>query len=194
MNGQGSRPLYYASGGKSGSIIDGFTAVDNDQAAVREATTVVLGLGTNKQGGGDNEYKQKVSDMIDKVKGLAPSAKIFWTNLAGTGSKNTYAPYNLILSDLAGPKGFTIVDWANVAAANLPANEVHPTSAGYDVLAKLIVSSVGSAAVIAAPATPGTAPEVMLQALRALPIREKIGEMLVVGITDKGLAKTLVSK
>lgn len=165
INGQGSRPLFYSQGTVQG-ITDGFTAVDSDQVAVKEATTIVIGLGTNRQAGGDTEFQQKVGEMIDKMKGLAPSARIFWTNLAGTGSKDVYAPHNQILKEQSTAKSFTVIDWASKAASALPPDDVHPTAAGYDTLSSTIVDAVRGGASTAqtsasvgagcACATPGT--------------------------------------
>jgi len=98
-------------------VLGGLNQVDQlaDQAAIKSAGVVVIGLGTNDAG--SPTYSGDVTTMINKIKALNPSAKIYWTNLFSTdGNAATYGAMDATLAGLAGTDGFTIIDWASQAA------------------------------------------------------------------------------
>lgn len=175
INGQDSRPLYYPSG-RSGPVIDGFTALNDDKAFVAQANTIVIGLGTNTSGDATNFTKQ-VTDMIAAINTINTNKpNIFWTNIVGVkASKPLYASYNKVLQDLSGSLRFTVINWfATVDPNTDPTNPsgpndsngyfsndslgVHPTAnGGFTKLIELINKALGGVA--ASPASQVTLPE-----------------------------------
>ncbi len=128
--------------GSSGPTPGGFTQVDQDQDIVKNAGVVVVGLGTNDPG--DPAFEGNVSALIDKIKGLNPNTKIYWTNLYSTAdSGSQYPAMNDILNRLASSKGFTVIDWASAAPDNYKPGNIHPFN--YAALSDTVVNGVGQA-------------------------------------------------
>ncbi len=138
---------------------DGLGAVDQDQAFIKTATAVVVELGTNTGG----FSADTVSQMIDKIRTLAPSAAIFWVDTAVV-ERQDYAQaldsVNSIIYSQSTQKNYQVISWNKKVFgdsadpqninASAPDNGyirhadefVHLTDQGVAAMTDLIASSV----------------------------------------------------
>jgi len=145
---------------------NGLQTVNADQAAMANATAVIVELGTNS--GGLNAAN--ISTMITKIKQYAPTAHIFWINTATSGTPAASLPATLgnvngIIASQAATLGYQVISWNNevfgsqadptVINPSAPDNGyirqadeyVHLTDAGKTAMTNLIVSTLtGNAA------------------------------------------------
>jgi hypothetical protein len=132
-----------------GTLVDakfpgGFQQADKDTDAIKNAGTIVIGLGTNDAG--DGGFSDNVSGMIDKVRAVNTNAKIYWINLYTTDDSGPkFPPMNQILTTLSASKNFTVIDWATAAPPNYDPGNIHP-SKHYPDMATFVVNTVGAPA------------------------------------------------
>lgn len=92
------------------TLPEGLAVVDQDQAYIKTATAVVVELGTNA-GGFD---VATVSQMIDKIRDLAPSAAIYWVDTAVSQRQDytqTLNNVNSIIYSQAAAKNYQVISW-----------------------------------------------------------------------------------
>jgi len=160
VNGSVGRSITGA--GTSGGTLktNGIDAVKGDAAAVKEAKSIVVALGTN---GGNTD--QNVQTMIQTIQEINSSATIYWVNVIGT-NRAAMMPVmrdaNRAIENNLKRQGMSydpIINWFNaVSPDGDPINpaeyepdpkklistsdglNVHPTAAGYDALTDLLIS------------------------------------------------------
>ncbi len=114
-----------------------------DQAAIKSAGVVVVGLGANDPGSAT--FGDDVKAMVSKIKALNPNVKIYWINLYSSNSNApAYQAMDATLNSLASTDGFTVIDWASIAGQYPLDGGVHP-SGNYDKMTNLVVSKLGQA-------------------------------------------------
>lgn len=110
-----------------------------------DTDTVLVGLGTNNFGDSETAFKTNVDLMIEKIRSINPSARIFWTNI--------YAPRTDIIANLdtinnvlsetaASDTNFKVIDWRTEAqngGYTFP-DQLHPRE--YDKRADFIYRSL----------------------------------------------------
>lgn len=124
----------------------GLQAVEDDSADIKNADTVVIGLGTNQDGSGSVEdYKKNVEKLVDKVHEINPDAKIYWVNLFSPKIPDK-AGRNKALEEVSVDKKFTIIDAnsKNISMANGAGDGIHPGPPGYKQLSKAIVDDISN--------------------------------------------------
>ncbi len=148
-------PCHGVSGGTSPS---GIEAVDINKDAIKSATAIVIEMGTNPTEGGS--FKDAVSQMIDKIRAINPTAKIYWVNLVARTNETEYSSRNQAIYDVAASKNVNIIDWFHEVFPkgdpksfdhNITGNEnwfqpdgIHYTGEGYQNMSGLVVAKVNS--------------------------------------------------
>lgn len=127
-------------------VFGGLQQIDQpaDNAAVKNAGAVIVGLGTNDPG--SPAFGNNVKTMVDKIKALNPNAKIYWINLFSTdGKAPTYQAMNSTLNSLATTSGIKVIDWSKHAPTinAYPPGAYHPRD--YKGMANFVVSQLGNA-------------------------------------------------
>ncbi len=140
INGVDSRSL-----SEGGSPLNGITVFSNDKDKWKDASSIIIELGTN--GGLTASNIGKIITILQQ--GLvSPSTKVYWVNIGVINAKRSPSQplnssgWNKTLSDNSS-KGYTVIDWASVmkdqpeyiASDNLG---VHPAGPGIDVFAKTV--------------------------------------------------------
>ncbi len=108
LNGQGWTVQSNAVSGRT--LPEGLNAISQDADFIKTTTAVVVELGTNAGG----FTSDTVNQLIDKVHGLAPDAKIFWVDTAVVERQDyarTLSNINSIIAEMAGQKGFQVISW-----------------------------------------------------------------------------------
>ena len=109
------------------------------------AGIIVVGLGTNRE----NNFTEKVDEMIDYIRSINESANIYWVNTYFEPDKESYIPVNeAILEASDNGERFTIIDYAAEVESNpdnyrLSSDDVHQTVDGYRSKSDFIVSQLG---------------------------------------------------
>ncbi len=83
-------------------------AADSDKLIIGKAGTIIVVLGTNPT---DDPFSENLDLLYAKLKGYAPSAKIYWVDIGATRA-NTAAVWsarNKIIYDAAKTLGFTVI-------------------------------------------------------------------------------------
>lgn len=134
------------------NIEESLPKVEADKAAVDKATTVVIGLGTNR----DTQFSDKVTELINKIREAGNTPNIYWINtytgpgafIDGGSEENDRI--NSALETKAEELGFSIIDW-NEEVQDKPEeypfldDQVHHTPEGSVARAQYIANSVGNA-------------------------------------------------
>lgn len=124
-------------GQTEGKKTSGLTAVDNDQAIIKESDGVIIALGTNSDGSASS-YKQKMTDLINKVTSINSEARIFVVNLFSDVDHRT--AYNDVLENLGSAP--TVID-AN--EQSIPTQDkIHPTVEGQKIFASTLAGAISS--------------------------------------------------
>ncbi|NDC96316.1 SGNH/GDSL hydrolase family protein, partial [bacterium] len=167
INAQGCRGLYQPSGPIAGvppncpkeTIVDGLSIINDPAKASQLSTTntFVLALGTNGTEASVEQFNQKATELITKIKQLSPQAKIYWLNvrLATNGTKQN--EYNAAIADVAARTGANVMDWdkyvtqvnSDTSATNdvtWPAKDTtHNDTSGYIKKVEYLVGTLGIA-------------------------------------------------
>lgn len=133
-----------------GTTGTGKQAVTTDAQAIKEATIIVVALGTN---GGIT--MNPPDEIVDTFRFINPTAPIYWVNVASTASGifGYVVPLNQKLEELDTAGKINVVDWAAVVdpggpgtndPAHLLSDGVHPTNAGILKLAAAVESTFTS--------------------------------------------------
>lgn len=142
---------------------DGLSQIDTDAAYIRTAKAIIIELGTNAGG----FTAETVGQAIDKMRGLAPTANIYWVDTAVV-SRSDYAPalnaVNKIIQEQAAAKNYEVLSWnktvfgTSADPTNMDGQQdinnyistsdglnVHLTDIGVTAMSDLIINSVKGA-------------------------------------------------
>jgi lysophospholipase L1-like esterase len=138
------------------TIAGALPKVDADQEFIKEASTVVIGLGTNRE----PTFSARVDELIVKLKGINPELKIFWTNVYTTadafieGGQEEDRRINSAINTLGTQHGFTVINWYGVAGIREGGTDdykygfltdgVHHSAQGYKDRVDFIADRVGT--------------------------------------------------
>lgn len=103
-------------GGQTGSNTKpGIDAIADDQAAIKNAAVIYVGLGTNP-GSSINQttWGGDIDRFVDKIRGYNATAPIYWLNVISPVIPDR-AARNATLNTHAQSKGFTVIDATGVA-------------------------------------------------------------------------------
>lgn len=178
---------------------DGLTGVNQDQAFIKTATTIVIELGTN---GGVNPGTSNT--LIDTIRGLNPNANIFWVDTAVIVRQDyaqTLNGVNGTIYDQSIAKNYKVISWNKAVFgdsadpkninANAPDNGyirradqyVHLTDAGITAMANLIATAITGSGSSNAPEA-GSGEDCSCSTLSGANNKEKIWNFLI----GKGLS------
>lgn len=105
----------------------GIDAITDDQAAIKSAKVIYVGLGTNP-GGSVNQttWGSDIDRFVDKLRGYNSSAPIYWLNVISPAipDKDTR---NKTLADHATTKKFSVID-ATGLSLQFDTKNIHPTN------------------------------------------------------------------
>jgi lysophospholipase L1-like esterase len=103
----------------------GLQAVDEDKAEIKKAETIIIELGTNQEGDGSaSVFKDNMTELVKKIKGVNDQAKIYAVNFFSTGMKNRQA-HNKALDEIAGKENLTVIDTTKQSFP-LDSENIHP--------------------------------------------------------------------
>jgi hypothetical protein len=83
--------------------------------------------------------------MIQKVKAINPTIKIYWLNMYNTQDSDKMKQFDAALTSLSTTQGFTVIDWSAVATPFYTAKQLHPTGDGYNTMAGIVSAALGKA-------------------------------------------------
>lgn len=116
-------------GGTTGNRLSGAATVDSHVDDIKAAGSVIIELGTNSSGSG-NEFESQAGDLVDAIKHDHPKndVNIYWVNImSDVPQKNEY---NQALENVAVAKKITII---NALGGNIElssSDHIHPTAKG----------------------------------------------------------------
>ncbi len=122
----------------------GIQQMDADKAIMSNAGAVVVALGTNDLGAGDDAFNSSLQTTYDKVKANAPNAKIFWVNYYLNSLGDHGKGKTDLLAKFASSHSVTVIDYAGIAPP-IPytPDGIHPTN--YGPLVDKAVETIGKA-------------------------------------------------
>lgn len=126
---------------RQGHEQSGLQAIDTDSSIIRTASVVVIELGTNTSGSA-GQFENQMKQVLQKIKTLNNSAKIYWVNIIST-SNPIYPSYNAAINRVGSAQGVTIIDAKSKHIA-LGSDNTHPTVAGYKDYSKALSDAAGS--------------------------------------------------
>jgi hypothetical protein len=118
----------------------GLDAIDTDASKIKDAGVIAVELGTNTSGSAA-QFGDQIKQVVQKIKGINSSAKLYWVNIVSTSSA-IYGSYNNRINDLAGAQGYTVID-AKSKGIELSPGNLHPTQQGYKDYSTAISEAVG---------------------------------------------------
>jgi hypothetical protein len=133
-----------------GTELDGISVFEKDTARWKDASTIIIELGTNGTINPTN-----IAAITALIKAGNPTAKVYWVNIGVNNAQRSspidFASLNNILTSNAADGGYTVIDWASVVTAHpeyISDLGVHPfTEAGRpsfaSTVARAIVSTAG---------------------------------------------------
>ncbi len=115
-------------------------AIADDQAKIKDAKAIYVGLGTNP-GGTINQttWGADIDRFIDKLRGYNSDAPIYWLNVFSPAIPDRDAR-NKTLSEHATTKKFTVIDASELSNGAFDAAKIHPAS--YNVLKDLVANAL----------------------------------------------------
>ncbi|MDP9211715.1 MAG: hypothetical protein M3N59_00325 [bacterium] len=119
-----------AEGGRS--LPAGIDIVRGAPQALKDASAVVVELGTNKSSG----FAGDAEDMVEEIKKENGSATIYWVKIFATA--NDYSAENNAIDGLTDVTPIK----TQGEGINLGGDGVHPTPAGYDTMAQVVSDAV----------------------------------------------------
>lgn len=181
IDGVGSRSFISRGEGAT----NGLEAIESGKAQIQQSKTVILALGTNSEDapGQSSTFKKNAEKALDNIKEFNPGAKIYWVDIFGDSPPLKHkADYNTVIRGLP---GVTVIE-ADKAGITLDSSRFHPDAAGYKKYAQTVVNKVKSES-----PKPSTGPG---PADLNLSLREKIGQLMFVGVGNKDEAVALAKK
>jgi hypothetical protein len=147
--------------GKDGNKLSGIDAIAQDKDKIKQASDIVVALGTNGGAGKDN-----IDKVISALTAINSSAKIYWVDTISVGRADNYnktviGPANKNINAEATSQKYSVISWFKAVDPNGDSesptqNEkdpnnyidgsdglgVHPTDRGSTALANLVADSV----------------------------------------------------
>lgn len=158
--------------GTTGTNTSGLDAIKNDDDLIRNASTIVIELGTNSEA----DFKAKQEELLNEMQGLNSTANYYWVNVAKKNDSNDDDATNQAIEDNKTTFKYDIIDWKSTAKQEYFADDsVHPWSnGGKEAYTNMIVSAVGApkASSTTTPATSSPAQQGFLET----DISKKAGE------------------
>jgi murein DD-endopeptidase MepM/ murein hydrolase activator NlpD len=136
VNASGSRSIS-GPGQTAGFQTSGLQAVDGDKNRVKNADTVIVALGTNRE----NNFAGRIRDMVDKIRRYNEDAKIYWVNTFTTRGDLDRRAVNNTIDEAAAAKKFGVIDTVD-QDIELSSDQVHPTAMGSNKFAKVVASGI----------------------------------------------------
>jgi len=132
-----------------GTELDGISVFEKDAARWKDASTIIIELGTNGTINPTN-----IAAITALIKASNPAAKVYWVNIGVNNAQRSspidFASLNNILTSNAAAGGYTVIDWASVVTAHpeyISDLGVHPfTEAGRPSFASTVAGGVVSTA------------------------------------------------
>jgi len=132
-----------------GTELDGISVFEKDAARWKDASTIIIELGTNGTINPTN-----IAAITALIKAGNPTAKVYWVNIGVNNAQRSspidFASLNNILTSGAAAGGYTVIDWASVVTAHpeyISDLGVHPfTEAGRPSFASTVAGGVVSTA------------------------------------------------
>lgn len=209
-------------GTKNNSFHNGIDQLKVDKDHIAKSKTVVIALGTNAEAGENTPkiFKEKAQAALKYIESLpGDTPKIYWVNLFQTKTNTKFtdhkSAYNKFINEeLPSMTGYPPVNIINAddhrPRITISENAgIHPDAGGYkkyaamvaDTIKKPIISeSVGNLPA-AQDITGGTGSSPSTQSAQQTPtlpegftLKDKIGQLMFVGVTDNGLAANIVKK
>lgn len=119
--------------------------VDADQTKISEASTAVIGLGTNP----DTDFPARLNELVTKIRSYNNDIKLFWINVYSDGvGRDNQQTVNQELNHASAELNFTIINWRGEATANpdaypFAADHVHHTPEGFVARAAFVTEKIG---------------------------------------------------
>lgn len=129
-----------ATAGSTDAKTSGLKAVQDNKDKIKNASVVVVQLGTNRSND-LNQFRSLVKDMAKDIKQINSSAKIVWVNIFSQVPQKE--SYNNALQQLAQTEDFTVLDVTD-KNIELDSDNTHATAAGYKKLSTVIVEGINS--------------------------------------------------
>lgn len=131
-------------------IPEALPKVEVDKTVISEASTVVIGLGTNRE----PEFEANLVSLVERIKSYNEEIKIYWVNVYTApgafidGGEEENERVNQIINSQSTDLGFSVIRWKAEVSANVDAygfldDGVHHTPEGYVARTDFIVESVG---------------------------------------------------
>ena len=132
-----------------GTDLDGISVLEKDSARWKDASTIIIELGTNGTINPTN-----IAAITALIKAGNPAAKVYWVNIGVNNAQRSspidFASLNNILTSGAAAGGYSVIDWASVVTAHpeyISDIGVHPfTEAGRPSFASTVASAIVSTA------------------------------------------------
>lgn len=120
-----------------GSSVNGLEAVERDKERIKNASRIVVALGTNQ----NNDFEGSVKDLVRKIRGYNSDAQIYWVNVFSKGHVDSET-INKTIEKVATSEKFNVID---TSSKNIPLDpdKVHQKiPEGSQLFAKIISESV----------------------------------------------------
>lgn len=132
-----------------GTELDGISVFEKDAARWKDASTIIIELGTNGTINPTN-----IAAITALIKAGNPAAKVYWVNIGVNNAQRSspidFASLNNILTSNAAAGGYTVIDWASVVTAHpeyISDLGVHPfTESGRPSFASTVAAAIVSTA------------------------------------------------
>ncbi len=174
IDGSSSRSL--TAPGLDGNRLSGLDAIDHDADTIRQASAIVIALGTN---GGTTSVN--IRQAIKAIKALNATAPIYWIDTISVGRSDNLngdrlGPANRAINGLSQSLGYQVISWFKAVDSDgdplhptqaerdpnsyiVNGDEhVHPTPAGSTALAELVANTVDVSAVTSGTGTTSCCP------------------------------------
>lgn len=157
--------------GTTGDVGTGYDAIDKDKDTIKNATTVIIAIGTNQmeniswdqtEAGYIQQTEAAIKKAVDKIKATETKAKLYWVDVAisdkGPSQYVTFAPWidkGIYGSSQTG--GYTVIPWTKEVdksydgakatgpvkdSENLLSDGIHPGTSGQEKLVDKVLSTV----------------------------------------------------
>lgn len=140
----GKRMAVAAPNNPSGAEIAALLAAEDDGAPAEEVWVVALGTNDAGQYGSPDEIAAAVNEVLDQV---PDEAALVWVDTFIANRTDDSDAVNDIIRDRVERRGDAVVaPWSELAGNDgvLGGDAIHPTSAGSDVFASLVVDTVAA--------------------------------------------------
>jgi hypothetical protein len=107
----------------------GLAAIENNSEKISSAGTILIVLGTNY----DTNFDNGVKELIEKIRTLSPSARVFWINIVNTSNIASANGANTAITKYSTDTkyDYTIINWHNTVYKNGSADTSLLDGSGY---------------------------------------------------------------